>query len=54
MFGDCRRHSQERRALARRGAVIRSLCRERRTLFSEDRTHDQERRALACRVYLCE
>jgi hypothetical protein len=41
--------AQERRASARRGAVIRSLCRERRMLFSEERTHDQERRASARR-----
>jgi hypothetical protein len=25
MFGDCRRHSQERRALARRGAVTKGI-----------------------------
>jgi hypothetical protein len=54
MFGNCRRHSQERRALARRGAVIRSLCRERRMLFSEERTDDQERLSSARRVYLRE
>jgi hypothetical protein len=37
--------AQERRASARRGSVVRSLCREKRMLFSDERTHDQERRA---------
>jgi hypothetical protein len=49
MFGNCRRHNQERRASARRGAVMRTLSREHHTLFSSDRIHDQERRALARR-----
>jgi hypothetical protein len=41
--------SQERRSSARRGSVIRSLCRERRMLFSDERIHTQERRSSARR-----
>jgi hypothetical protein len=41
--------SEERRALARRGSVIRSLCREKRMLFSDERIHTQERRSSARR-----
>jgi hypothetical protein len=50
IFAICERtFNQERRASARRGSVIRSLCRERRMLFSDERIHDQERRSSARR-----
>ena len=43
--------AQEQRSSARRGSVIRSVCREKRMLFSDERTHSQEQRSSAHRGY---
>jgi hypothetical protein len=49
LFSDGRIHDQERRALARRGSVIRASCGHNRAMFGDWHTQNQERRPSARR-----